>query len=62
MTEKTVRLIESIKNKGYDKGYNTGYDKGRMKLIKNAKKNHTIEEISEFLNIPTTEVKKYLEM
>ena len=70
MTEKTVRLIESIKNKGYDKGYNTGYnrgydsgyDKGRMKLIKNAIKNHTIEEISEFLNIPTTEVKKYLEM
>jgi len=58
MTEKTVRLIESIKNKGYDKGY----DKGRMKLIKNAIKNHTIEEISEFLNIPTTEVKKYLEM
>ena len=58
MAEKTVRLIESIKNKGYDKGY----DKGRMKLIKNAKKNHTIEEISEFLNIPTTEVKKYLEM
>jgi len=58
MAEKTVRLIESIENKGYDKGY----DKGRMKLIKNAIKNHTIEEISEFLNIPTTEVKKYLEM
>jgi len=54
MAEKTVRLIESIENKGYDKG--------RMKLIKNAIKNHTIEEISEFLNIPTTEVKKYLEM
>ena len=62
MTEKTVRLIESIKNKGYNKGYDKGYDKGRMKLIKNAIKNHTIEEISEFLNIPTTEVQKYLEM
>ena len=54
MAEKTVRLLESIENKGYDKG--------RMKLIKNAIKNHTIEEISEFLNIPTTEVKKYLKM
>ncbi len=50
MAEKTVRLIESIKNEGFNKG--------RMKLIKN----HSIEEIADFLCIITKEVQKYLEM
>ena len=51
---KTVRLIESIKNEGYEEGM--------MRLIKNAIKNHSVEEIAEFLCISTDEVKKYLEM
>ena len=50
MAEKTVRLIESIKNEGFNKG--------RMKLIKN----NSIEEIADFLCIITKEVQKYLEM
>ena len=54
MAEKTVQLIESIKNEGFNKG--------RIKLIKNAIKNHIIEEIDDFLCISTTEVQKYLEM
>ena len=54
MAEKTVRLIESIKNEGFDEG--------RMTLIKNAIKNHSIEEIAEFLCISTDEVQKYLQM
>ena len=59
---KTVRLIESIKNEGYEEGYKEGYKEGSMKIIKNAIKNHSIEEIADFFCISTDEVQKYLEM
>ena len=54
MAEKVVRLIESIKNEGSNEGI--------MKLIKNANKSHSVEEIAKFHNMTVSEVRKFLEM
>ena len=54
IAEKRVRLIESIKNEGFDEG--------RMSLIKNANEVHSVEEIANFLCISVGEVQRYLEM
>ena len=58
MSGNTVRLIESIKNEGFHEGVHAG----KMKLIKDAYKTHSVEEIADFLSIPISEIRKYLEM
>ncbi|WP_458454713.1 hypothetical protein [Methanobrevibacter sp.] len=54
MAEKTVRLIESIKNEGYDEC--------KMQFIKNALRNRSVDEIAEILCLSVSEVQKYVEM
>ncbi|WP_458405354.1 hypothetical protein [Methanobrevibacter sp.] len=58
MAEKTVRLIESIKNEGYDKGF----DECKMQFIKNALRKCSVDEIAELLCLSVSEVQKYVKM
>ncbi|WP_458454712.1 hypothetical protein [Methanobrevibacter sp.] len=70
MAEKTVRLIESIRNEGYDKGFDSGFDSGydkgfdecKMQFIKNALRKCSVDEIVEILCLSVSEVQKYVEM
>ncbi|WP_458453763.1 hypothetical protein [Methanobrevibacter sp.] len=74
MAEKTVRLIESIRNEAYDrgydrryhKGYHDGYHKGfnecKMQFIKNALRKCSVDEIADLLCLSVSEVQKYVEM
>lgn len=50
MAEKRVRLIESIKQER------------DIDIVKNAIKKYSVEEIAEFLDMPVSEVQRYLEM
>ena len=50
MVEKRVRLIESIKQER------------DIDIVKNAIKKYSVEEIAEFLDMPVSEVQRYLEM
>ncbi|WP_458453764.1 hypothetical protein [Methanobrevibacter sp.] len=58
MAEKTVKLIESIRNEGYDKGF----DECKMLLIRNALRKCSVDEIAELLCLSVSEVQKYVEM
>ncbi|WP_458405353.1 hypothetical protein [Methanobrevibacter sp.] len=54
MAEKTVKLIESIRNEGYDEC--------KMLLIRNALRKCSVDEIAEILCLGVSEVQKYVEM
>ena len=60
MTESYQGLIAQIKNEGYKEGYKEackeGYLEGQRNIILRLLNNHTLEEVTTFLNMETTEI------